>query len=71
MRATLWDFYGNVLVIYLFVLYRERNIAIKIMWAVLFFALGSIATIGYVLIALFSLKKGEGIEQVLKQKPAA
>ncbi len=23
MRATLWDFYANMLVIYLFVLYRE------------------------------------------------
>ncbi|NOT77044.1 MAG: DUF1475 family protein [Cyclobacteriaceae bacterium] len=70
MRATLWDFYANVLVIYLFVLYRERNLAIKLMWAILFFTLGSIGTIGYILIELFSLKKGEKIDVLLKPKSA-
>lgn len=68
MRATLWDFYANVLVIYLWVLYRERYIGIKILWAVLFFTLGSIGTIGYVLIQLFSLAEGEGIDVILKPK---
>ena len=66
MRATLWDFYANVLVIYLWVLYRERNIGTKLLWALLFFALGSIGTIGYVLIQLFSLTEGEGIDVILK-----
>jgi hypothetical protein len=70
MRATLWDFYANVLVIYLWILYRETRLATKILWAVLFFALGSIATIGYVLIQLFSLANGEGVEAILKPKPA-
>lgn len=70
MRATLWDFYANVLVIYLWVLYREKNMGIKILWAVLFFTLGSIGTIGYVLIQLFSLDAGEGIDSILKPKPA-
>ncbi len=68
MRATLWDFYANVLVIYLWVLYRERNWAIKILWAILFFTLGSIGTIGYVLIQLFFLKDGEGIQHILTPK---
>ena len=68
MRATLWDFYANVLVIYLWVLYRERNIGTKLLWALLFFALGSIGTIGYVLIQLFSLTEGEGIDVILKPK---
>ena len=68
MRATLWDFYGNVLVIYLWVLYREKAVAVKILWLVLFFALGSIATIGYVLIQLFSLQKGEGVKKLLMSK---
>jgi Protein of unknown function (DUF1475) len=57
-----------VLVIYLWVVYRERNIAVLILWAFLFFALGSIGTIGYVLIQLFRLKEGEGIEQLLQPK---
>ena len=29
MRATLWDFYANVLVIFLWVSYKENNIALK------------------------------------------
>ena len=66
MRATLWDFYANVLVIYLYVLWREKNIAIRLLWAVLFFCLGSIATIGYVLIQLFRLKSGEPLSEILK-----
>lgn len=71
MRATLWDFYANVLVIYLWVLYRERSIFLKILWAILFFTLGSIGTIGYVLVQLFALKRGEGILEILKPKTAA
>ncbi len=69
MQATLWDFYGNVLLIYLWVLYRERGIPVRVLWATLFFCLGSIATIGYVLIQLFSLRPSEGIEAILQPKP--
>ena len=68
MRATLWDFYANVLIIYLYVLYREKSIVVKIIWLVLFFCLGSIATIAYVLIQLFGLKAGQGIDAILKPK---
>lgn len=68
MRATLWDFYANIVVIYLFVLYRERSLAIKITWAILFFCLGSIATIGYVLIQLFRLSANEDFSAMLKPK---
>ncbi len=70
MRATLWDFYANVLVIYIWVLYRERILAIKLLWAILFFALGSIGTIGYVLIQLFALKSTESIQEILQPKTA-
>lgn len=66
MRATLWDFYANVLVIYLWVLYRERNLAVRILWAALFFLTGSIGTIGYVLIQLFKLGGEEGLASLLK-----
>ncbi len=68
MRATLWDFYANILVIYLWVLYKERNVAVKMLWLVLFFSLGSIGSIGYVLIELFRLKEGEGIAELLQPK---
>ena len=66
MRATLWDFYANILVIYLWVIYRERSIVVMMIWAVLFFTLGSIGTIGYTLIQLFRLKEGDQL-QVLFQ----
>jgi Protein of unknown function (DUF1475) len=68
MRATLWDFYANILVIYLWVLWREKSIFIKVLWAILFFTLGSIGSIGYVLIQLFRLKEGEGLEKILQRK---
>lgn len=67
MRATLWDFYANVLVIYLWVIYKEKNVFVLILWAVLFFCLGSIGTIGYVLIQLFKAKPTHGIKEVLVQ----
>jgi hypothetical protein len=68
MRATLWDFYANILVIYLWVLYREKTLAWKILWLVLFITLGSIGSIGYLLIQLFGMKEGEGVEAILKPK---
>lgn len=68
MRATLWDFYANILVIYLWVWYREKSIAIKLLWLVLFFCLGSIASIGYVLIELFRLKNGQGLDALLQTR---
>lgn len=65
MRATLWDFYANVLVIYLWVCYKERSLASRIIWLILLCALGSIATCGYVLWQLFRLKPGEGLKELL------
>jgi len=65
MRATLWDFYANVLVIYLWVCYKERSLASRIIWLILLSALGSIATCAYVLIQLFKLKPGEGLRELL------
>ncbi|MHA4896806.1 DUF1475 family protein [Pedobacter sp. PWIIR3] len=68
MRATLWDFYANLFVIYLWVLYKEKNIAIKILWLLLLFCLGSIATCVYMLIQLFKLKPGEGVKELINNK---
>ena len=68
MRATLWDFYANIFVLLMWVYYRETNIAVKGLWTVLFITLGSIAVTGYVLIQIFSLKNGEGLEKILVRK---
>lgn len=63
MRATLWDFYANVSVIYLWVCYKEKGIALKILWLILLVFLGSIASTAFVLIQLFRLKPNEGLKE--------
>jgi hypothetical protein len=65
MRATLWDFYANVLVICLWVCYKEETLAMRIIWLILLCGLGSIATCAYVFLQLFRLKPGEGIRELL------
>jgi hypothetical protein len=54
MRATLWDFYANVTVIYFWLCYKEKSIVLKVIWLVLLVALGSIASCAYVLIQLLN-----------------
>ncbi|HWB25938.1 MAG TPA: DUF1475 family protein [Chitinophagaceae bacterium] len=68
MRATLYDFYCNALLIIIWVAYKETAVWSKILWLILLTALGSIATSAYVLIQLFRLKKGEGLRQLLLNK---
>lgn len=63
MRATLWDFYANAAVIYLWLCYKEKSIIAKIVWLILLVTLGSIATCSYVLIQLFKLQPGDGLNQ--------
>ncbi len=70
MTATLKDFYANTIVLFAWVAYKESGLARKAMWLVLFVCLGSIAVTFYVLLQLFRLKPGEGIENVLLRKPA-
>ena len=68
MRATLCDFYANVLLIFLYVIYREPKVWVMILWALLFFFLGSIATILYVLIQLQSLKPNDSLATIFEPK---
>lgn len=68
MRATLWDFYANALVIYLWILYKERSVGIKILWLILLFCLGSIATCVYILVQLFKLKPHEGVTELISRR---
>lgn len=65
MRATLWDFYANIFIITLWMFYKEKSIILKIFITVLFVCLGSIATLAYVLVHLFKLKDGEGVNELL------
>ncbi len=65
MQATLWDFYANILLIALWVTYKEKNRWKAVAWIISFFFLGSIATIAYVLVQFFTLDCGESIRAVL------
>jgi len=68
MRATLWDFYANVIVIFFWLCYKEKSIILKLIWLVMLVALGSIASCAYVLIQLFTLKPGEGLKELFGQQ---
>jgi len=68
MRATLWDFYANIFIITLWMLYKEKSIILKISVTILFVCLGSIATLAYVLVHLYRLKEGEGVKELLVKR---
>lgn len=63
MRATLWDFYVNTLVIFVWVCYKEKSYLVKFLWLILLVALGSIASCAFALIQLFKLKDREGLKE--------
>jgi len=64
MRATLWDFYTNVTVIFVWLCYKENKLYLKFIWLILLVTLGSIASCAYILIQLFKLKPGEGLKEL-------
>ena len=68
MNATLFDFAVNVVALLILVWYRERSIGLKIMWTILFFALGSMTTCIYFLIALFQMNKTESLQKLFIKK---
>ena len=68
MRATLWDFYTNVVVIFFWLCYKEKYLWVKAIWLVLLVCLGSIASCVYVLIQLFRLKPNEGLKELFGNK---
>ena len=70
MRATLKDFYANTVILFAWVAYKEQRSWVRALWLVLFVCLGSIAVTLYVLLQLFKLKPGQGIESVLLRSPA-
>src|ERR1700748_3084572 len=44
MRATLWDCYTNITVIFVWLCYKENKLYLKIIWLILLVTLGSIAS---------------------------
>jgi hypothetical protein len=56
-RLTLADAYFGFLIVYLWVAYKERTWWAKIVWFVLFMALGNMAVATYILIQLFKVRE--------------
>jgi len=66
--ATLWDAYFGFLTFYLWVVYKERRILIRLLWFVLIMSLGNIAMSFYVLIQLMGLRSNDPVESILWSK---
>ena len=63
--TTMVDFYFNITIISSWVIYKEKNLLIALMWVIGFICLGSIATLFYVLIQLWQLKELEPFCKIL------
>ena len=68
--ATLYDAYFGFTIFWLWVAYKERSWGMRILWLILIYALGNIATSLYVFIALSRLKPDEPAEAVLVRRTA-
>lgn len=66
--ATLFDAYFGFLWFWLWILYKEASFGRSLLWLVLLFALGNLAMAAYVMIQLFRLKPGRGVEDLLLRK---
>jgi hypothetical protein len=63
--ATLFDAYFGFLTFFVWVCFKERSLAAKVIWFVLIMALGNIAMSAYVLIQLFRLKSDEPLSNLV------
>ena len=66
--ATLYDAYFGFTTFFVWVCFKERLLATKIVWFVLIMALGNIAISFYVLLQLFKLKADEPVANVLTRR---
>jgi len=63
--ATLYDAYCGFITFWVWVAYKEKTILSRVLWLILIFGLGNIATSFYVLIQLFRLKPDQPLEALL------
>ena len=66
--ATLADFYNNMAIVAVWVVYKENNFLRGLLWVLALIVLGSIASAFYVFLQISKLKEGEGIEAVLVRR---
>jgi hypothetical protein len=65
--ATLFDAYFGFTTFYVWVAYKERTWAARVIWFVLIMGLGNIAMSSYVLIELFKLRPEEPAFAILQR----
>lgn len=70
-RATLADAYFGFVTFFVWVAYKERRAAAKVIWFILIMSLGNIAMSVYMLIQLSRLKPGDSWESLLLRQPTA
>ncbi len=68
--ATLYDAYSGFTLYWLWVAFRERSWASRIVWFILIMALGNIATSAYLFWQLWRLQPGEPLQNVLVRRSA-
>lgn len=68
--ATLYDAYAGFITFFCWLAWRERSLAIKLLWFVLIMAGGNIAMSLYVLLQLFGLRTDESPSALFRQKTA-
>ncbi len=68
--ATLYDAYFGFITFFCWLAWRERSLALKVVWFVLIMALGNIAMSAYVLLQIFSLKDDQRVGALFRQKAA-
>jgi hypothetical protein len=65
--ATLYDAYFGFITFWVWVAYKERTMAGRLVWLALILGLGNIATSLYMLIQLFRLKPEDPAEALLRR----
>ncbi|MDE3197569.1 MAG: DUF1475 family protein [Acidobacteriota bacterium] len=68
--ATFYDAYSGFTLFWLWVAYRERSWAARMLWLIFIYGLGNIATSLYVLIAVVRLPKELPVSAILQRRPA-
>ena len=69
--ATLWDAYCGFVTFYVWVAYKEKAFAMRVLWFVLIMCLGNIAMAAYMLIQLCRLPAGATRRELLLRKSEA
>ncbi len=67
--ATFWDAYSGFTLFWVWIAFRERSWGVRILWLILVYALGNIATAAYLFVALHQLRPEQPASDVLVRRP--